>query len=366
MSASPREPSAPRVARVARTGSTNDDLAAAAGADPEHWPHLSALTADHQDAGHGRAGRSWHTPPGQALTVSVLLRPTVPADALPAVSAVAGLAVARAVARFLPPGVRAATKWPNDVLLVPDGAGGGAGHRAGVDGAGHRAGVDGAGHRAGVDGAGHRAGVDGAGSHTGPPIDWAPVEGWGASRKVAGILARVVPAIPTGPAPDSPPPPDPRAAYPGVVLGIGVNVAQGAADLPVPWAGSLALAGSTAAVDDVLHAVLGELTALVTAWEAADGDLYRAVDPAGSPTPARSATVPSLHGALTAASATLGQRVRVDLADGSTVVGRAVGLAARGGLRVVDEGATTENTGTIIETGDVAHLRTFSRAEPDS
>ena len=56
------------------------------------------------------------------------------------------------------------------------------------------------------------------------------VEGWGAARKVGGILAEVV-ALPAG-------------QPPAVVIGIGINVAQGADELPVPSATSLALAGA--------------------------------------------------------------------------------------------------------------------------
>ena len=41
------------------------------------------LIAEHQDAGRGRLARSWVSPPGSGLTVSVLLRPdSVPASRL--------------------------------------------------------------------------------------------------------------------------------------------------------------------------------------------------------------------------------------------------------------------------------------------
>lgn len=105
-----------RVVVVERTGSTSTDLLAGA---REGWPDRSVLVADHQAAGRGRAGRTWETPPGLALTVSVLLRPRVPRHALGWLPLLGGLAVVRALAVL---GVEAVLKWPNDVLLP--GAGG--------------------------------------------------------------------------------------------------------------------------------------------------------------------------------------------------------------------------------------------------
>ncbi len=74
-----------------------------------------AVLTDYQKAGRGRQGRSWVTPPGSSLLMSVLLRPPARgalAALLPILSAVA---VARTLERHLSlqPGI----KWPNDVLL---------------------------------------------------------------------------------------------------------------------------------------------------------------------------------------------------------------------------------------------------------
>ena len=57
---------------VERTGSTNADLLAAAASGA---PDRTVLVAEHQEAGRGRLARSWVSPPGSGLTVSVLLRP---------------------------------------------------------------------------------------------------------------------------------------------------------------------------------------------------------------------------------------------------------------------------------------------------
>lgn len=100
-----------RVVVVARTGSTSSDLVANAAA----WPDRSLLVADHQAQGHGRQGRAWQTPPGEALTMSILVRPGTPVDRFGWLPLLGGLAVVRALTDL---GVPAALKWPNDVLVL--------------------------------------------------------------------------------------------------------------------------------------------------------------------------------------------------------------------------------------------------------
>src|SRR5262245_25591061 len=73
------------------------------------------IAADAQTAGRGRLGRSWHSPAGANLYVSLLLRPRRPAAEIPPLTLLAGAAIARAIA---PLGVSPRLKWPNDVQLV--------------------------------------------------------------------------------------------------------------------------------------------------------------------------------------------------------------------------------------------------------
>lgn len=117
-----------RVEVVDRTGSTSTDLLERVRAAPRAWPDRSVLVADHQDAGRGRAGRTWTAPAGTALTFSVLLRPAVGLDSFGWVPLIAGLAVVQAVADV---GVRAGLKWPNDVVVAggQDALPGWGGHR---------------------------------------------------------------------------------------------------------------------------------------------------------------------------------------------------------------------------------------------
>lgn len=108
----------PRVQVRDRTGSTNADLVAATTAEPEAWPHLSVLLTSDQTAGRGRLGRTWTTPPGSSLAVSVLVRvPDVPPASRGWIPLVAGAAMTRAVAAQLRGVHDVGLKWPNDVLV---------------------------------------------------------------------------------------------------------------------------------------------------------------------------------------------------------------------------------------------------------
>lgn len=79
-------------------------------------PDLAVVIADEQTAGRGRDGRRWHTPPGAALAISVVLR-AGPEDVY-APSRLAGLgALSIALALREAYGLPAYIKWPNDVLL---------------------------------------------------------------------------------------------------------------------------------------------------------------------------------------------------------------------------------------------------------
>ncbi|WP_243076992.1 biotin--[acetyl-CoA-carboxylase] ligase [Microbacterium sp. SS28] len=112
----------PRVQVVDSTGSTNADVVDALLGAPEDWPHLALLLTTDQRSGRGRLDRSWTTPPGTALAVSVVVRvPGLPVQARGWIPLVAGAAMTRAIAaQVLGTGHDARLKWPNDVLL--DGA----------------------------------------------------------------------------------------------------------------------------------------------------------------------------------------------------------------------------------------------------
>ena len=139
---------------------------------------------------------------------------------------------------------------------------------------------------------------------------------------------------------------------PAVIVGIGVNLAQGAADLPVPWAASLVGLGADpglAAADDVLRDLGKHLAGLVARWEEQDGD------PDGGDG--------GLGRDLREACSTLGRDVVVTVPMGpagspSRVRGRAVDL--RPGLVLRDAVGGPAGDGAeefVVSAGDVASAR---------
>jgi BirA family biotin operon repressor/biotin-[acetyl-CoA-carboxylase] ligase len=77
--------------------------------------HGTVILAAEQTAGRGQHGRTWHTPPGRAVLMSVLLFPP-PALRRPALlTAWAAVSVCETIRQAT--GLQAKIKWPNDVLL---------------------------------------------------------------------------------------------------------------------------------------------------------------------------------------------------------------------------------------------------------
>jgi BirA family biotin operon repressor/biotin-[acetyl-CoA-carboxylase] ligase len=97
---------------LASTTSTNDEARALAASGA---PDGTVVVAEHQTAGRGRLGRTWHSPAGRGLYLSVLLRPEEAPDRLGRYTLAAAVAVCRAcgaAAKTTSVGI----KWPNDIL----------------------------------------------------------------------------------------------------------------------------------------------------------------------------------------------------------------------------------------------------------
>ena len=91
--------------------STNDEVTARARAGAEEG---LLIAADEQTGGRGRRGRAWHSPAGESLYFSLLLRPALPAPLAAPVTLLAGAALATSLQGL---GFSPRLKWPNDVLL---------------------------------------------------------------------------------------------------------------------------------------------------------------------------------------------------------------------------------------------------------
>ena len=92
--------------------STNNYLKALAA---QVAPDGTSAIADRQTAGRGRRGRSFFSPEGQGLYLSVLLRPQARPDQLMHLTAMSAVAASRAVASVC--GRRPGIKWTNDLVF---------------------------------------------------------------------------------------------------------------------------------------------------------------------------------------------------------------------------------------------------------
>jgi BirA family biotin operon repressor/biotin-[acetyl-CoA-carboxylase] ligase len=78
-------------------------------------PEGTIILSERQTKGRGRLGRSWHSPAGLGLYFSLILRPRIPFDKVPALSLVAALSVCRVTDRLA--GLSSMIKWPNDCFI---------------------------------------------------------------------------------------------------------------------------------------------------------------------------------------------------------------------------------------------------------
>ena len=92
-------------------GSTNDHLRSLAKSGA---PEGTAVIADHQTGGHGRRGRSFHSPQGSGIYLSFLLRPHCPPEQLMHLTCAAAVSMCDAVEAGA--GFRPGIKWTNDLV----------------------------------------------------------------------------------------------------------------------------------------------------------------------------------------------------------------------------------------------------------
>lgn len=98
---------------VPETGSTNDDVLAAASAGAGEG---LVRSAEFQTAGRGRMARPWEAPSGSSVMFSILLRPAAPMTNWGWIPLITGLGIHDALRTA---GADVTLKWPNDVQLGP-------------------------------------------------------------------------------------------------------------------------------------------------------------------------------------------------------------------------------------------------------
>jgi BirA family biotin operon repressor/biotin-[acetyl-CoA-carboxylase] ligase len=81
----------------------------------EGAPEGTLIVAERQTEGRGRMGRSWHSPKGKGLWMSLLLRPRIPVQFTSQLTLLTAVAVCRAIRKLA--NVEAGIKWPNDLLI---------------------------------------------------------------------------------------------------------------------------------------------------------------------------------------------------------------------------------------------------------
>lgn len=80
-----------------------------------HAPHGTLVVSDRQDGGKGRRGRSWASPSGVGIWMSLILRPEIAPSSASMLTLAAALAVREGIQEET--GLSPLIKWPNDLVL---------------------------------------------------------------------------------------------------------------------------------------------------------------------------------------------------------------------------------------------------------
>ena len=81
----------------------------------EGAPHGTLAVADRQTAGRGRRGRTWESPGGSCIYMSILLRPDLAPGKAPMLTLVMACGVAEGIMDCAD--VKVQIKWPNDIIV---------------------------------------------------------------------------------------------------------------------------------------------------------------------------------------------------------------------------------------------------------
>lgn len=88
-------------------------------AGDEGAPHGTLAVADRQTAGRGRRGRTWESPAGSNIYMSILLRPEITPDKASMLTLVMALSVAEGIGQCMSQSECPVLqiKWPNDIII---------------------------------------------------------------------------------------------------------------------------------------------------------------------------------------------------------------------------------------------------------
>lgn len=79
------------------------------------YPSGTLVVADKQESGKGRRGRSWVSPSGTGIFMTLMIKPDINPNNASMLTLVAALAVAKAITSVT--GEEALIKWPNDIMV---------------------------------------------------------------------------------------------------------------------------------------------------------------------------------------------------------------------------------------------------------
>jgi BirA family biotin operon repressor/biotin-[acetyl-CoA-carboxylase] ligase len=194
---------------VDSTGSTNADVADQV---RQGAPAGFAVVAHEQVRGRGRLDRTWQSPPGAGIAMSIAVRPSTPVSRWGWLPLLAGIAVVHACADA---GLAARLKWPNDIVVT---------------------------------------------SSIDSPDLLATADHHEPLRKLGGILVERVDASDEG-------------FGVAAVIGIGVNVDLARHECPTPQATSFRLEGHAADREYLVTRILDHVVELIDGWDRSGGDV---------------------------------------------------------------------------------------------
>ncbi len=78
-------------------------------------PEGAVILAEQQTAGRGRMGKTWYSPSGKGIWMSMILKPQIPLPHAPQLTLLTAVSLCRAIKRML--NIDIGIKWPNDLLV---------------------------------------------------------------------------------------------------------------------------------------------------------------------------------------------------------------------------------------------------------